>query len=208
VFIEVSDTGKGMEPETAARMFDPFFTTKRSGHGLGLAATLGIVRGHHGAIRVETEPGKGSRITALFPALSAPAAPAPALPTESSPAPGGMVLVVDDDDLVRRVAKRILVKAGYTVIEAEHGKAALAIFAKSRGEIALVLLDLNMPVMGGEETFRALRALDPALPIVLSSGYNEHDATSHFVGRGLAGFVQKPFVMSDFLEVVRRTMKG
>jgi PAS domain S-box-containing protein len=208
VFIEVSDTGKGMTPETAARMFDPFFTTKRSGHGLGLAATLGIVRGHHGAIRVETEPGKGSRITALFPALRAPAPEAAPPPADSSAPPGGTILVVDDDELVRRVAKRILVKAGYAVVEAEHGKAALAIFEKNRGKFALVLLDLSMPVMGGEETFRALRALDPALPIVLSSGYNEHDPTGHFVGRGLAGFVQKPFVMSDFLEVVRRTMRG
>ncbi len=209
VCLEVNDDGVGMDLETQRRMFDPFFSTKPTGHGLGLAAALGIVRGHKGAIRVYSELGKGTSVKVLFPAAGASFVPVERPPP--SPLPEGhtaTILVVDDEEAVRGMAAAALRHAGYKVLLAADGPEALEIFHVRSNEIDLVLLDMTMPHMTGEETFRALRRMKPEVRVLLSSGYNEIDATSRFVGKGLAGFLQKPYRARDLIEQVGRLVGG
>ena len=195
VFIEVHDTGSGMDDATKAKIFDPFFTTKFTGRGLGLAAVLGIVRGHGGAIKVYSSLGRGSTFKVFFRASSAAASEI------VKPAPryrgAGLVLVVDDDAGVRGAARRMFKLFGFDVLEAEDGRRGAAEFAARASEIVLVLLDMTMPEMGGEETFREIRRVRDDVPVILTSGYNEIEATRRFTSKGLAGFLQKPFTPDD-----------
>lgn len=206
--LEVTDTGCGMPPGVIERMFDPFYTTKEGGHGLGLAATLGIVRGHKGAISVYSEPGVGTTIKCLFPvAAGAPTA----TDTHEHPAPrtgSGLVLAVDDEPLVLALAKATLEWAGYDVLLAEDGQEAVEIFEKRCEDIDVVLLDMTMPRLNGEEAFRKMRAIQPGVRVLLSSGYNEQEATSRFAGKGLAGFIQKPYRTKDLLSHLEALLQG
>jgi two-component system cell cycle sensor histidine kinase/response regulator CckA len=203
--IEVSDSGVGMTQEVRRRMFDPFFSTKETGHGLGLAATLGIIRGHKGAVSVYSEPGHGTTMKVLFPSAAGDEASArgrsPSSPLSQAPSERRRVLIVDDEEAVRELATQVLGDA-YEVETASDGVAALERYKSGGPRVDLVVLDLTMPRMSGEETFRALQALDPKVRVVLSSGYNQHDASSRFGGRGLAGFLQKPYRARDLLDVV------
>ena len=201
--LEVRDDGTGMDEPTLSRIFEPFFTTKTTGRGLGLAATQGIVRGHRGGLVVESAPGSGSTFRLLFPASFEEPAVA------SAPSPGtasGLVLVVDDEEWVRDAIAAMLDAAGIAWIAAEGGRAAVRIFRERDPEISLVLLDLSMPGLSGEETFEELRQIRPGLRVLLTSGYDEDDATGRFVGRGLAGFIQKPYRPEALVTAIRRAL--
>jgi PAS domain S-box-containing protein len=206
--LEVSDTGCGMDAETQERMFEPFFTTKFTGRGLGLAAVQGIVRGHRGALRLFSEPGRGTTFTILFPATAGD----PALPVRKTGAATagwrgeGTVLLVDDEESVRALGARMLSSLGFTVLAAADGRQALEVYAEHRDEITLVLLDLTMPHLDGEETFRELRRLDPGVRVLMSSGYAESDITARFAGQGPLGFVQKPYTRAELRERLRAAL--
>ena len=201
VRLEVSDSGCGMDPASMNRMFDPFFTTKPKGHGLGLAATLGIVRGHRGAIRVDSSPGNGTTITILLPpAVGSVAAPTAGRGKASGARRDALVLVVDDEEPIRQFVCGVLEKFGYRSLEAADGVEALEVFAARGAEIDAVLLDLTMPRLSGEETFRALRARGATMPVLLSSGYTEQDARSRVDAQGIAGFLQKPYRAATLVE--------
>ncbi len=203
VWIEVSDTGCGMDEQTKMRLFEPFFTTKFTGRGLGMSAILGIVRGHRGAIKVYSEMGKGTTIKILFPAVEAK--PVKLQLSEEHPVmqkSSGKILVVDDEEMIRDVACMILKKGGFEVIEAKDGMDAIDKLKSHGDEIVCVLLDMMMPEMGGEEAFSEMRRIKPDIKVLLSSGYNEQTATNRFAGKGLAGFIQKPYTVKGLLSKV------
>jgi two-component system, cell cycle sensor histidine kinase and response regulator CckA len=204
VFLEVSDTGCGMEPSTVERIFEPFFTTKFTGRGLGMAAILGIVRGHKGAIKVYTEPGNGSSFKVYFPASERAADEASPHSADLLWRGKGTVLLVDDEETVRAVGTEMLGELGFQVLTAADGVEALQLYRARGREIAIVLMDLNMPHLNGEETFHELRRIDPQVRVLLSSGFSEQEVTRKFLGQGLAGFVQKPYTLDILRESLSR----
>jgi two-component system, cell cycle sensor histidine kinase and response regulator CckA len=212
VVLEVSDRGCGMEPHTLQRIFEPFFSTKFTGRGLGLAAVLGIVRGHEAVLTVDSAAGAGTTFRVHFPvAQQREAAPAPLPALGPAPAPeldplkGSGVLVVDDEERVRAVARAVIASAGARVLEACHGAEALALFESRGGEIDAVLLDVVMPGMDVASVLRGLRARRPELPVLIYSGYPEEEATRQLreLDTRHSAFLEKPFTPATLLAKLR-----
>jgi PAS domain S-box-containing protein len=203
IYLEIADSGCGMTKETMAKLFDPFFTTKFQGRGLGMAAVLGIVRGHKGAIKVYSELNKGTSFKILLPASNRPNQIFNGESHKEHWQGDGTVLLVDDEETVRGIGKEMLQQLGFTTITANDGREAIDIF-KTTPEISLVILDLTMPHIDGEQCFRELRRINPDVKVIMSSGYNEQEVTQKFVGKGLAGFIQKPYKLSTLKETIRK----
>ncbi|HUI69670.1 MAG TPA: response regulator [Spirochaetia bacterium] len=209
VCLDVSDNGVGMDGPTRERIFEPFYTTKFTGRGLGLSAVLGIVRGHKGAIKVDSEPGSGTTVRVLFPASKTPSQRLEGEPPKESEWRGsGTVLIADDEETVRKVGGQMLAHLGFQTILAADGQQALSSFITHHSSIVCVILDLTMPAMDGEETFREIHKIDPRVPVILSSGYNEQEAVQRFVGKGLAGFLQKPYRLSQLRQKLTSVLQS
>jgi PAS domain S-box-containing protein len=204
--IEVTDNGCGMKPAMRERIFDPFFSTKFTGRGLGLAAVLGIVRAHHGGIAVESRPGKGSRFRVYIPLAEAASPSSADPPADEGWTAGGVVLLVDDEEMVRDVGAEMLAGIGFRVILAVDGVEALERYREHRGEISLVILDLTMPRMDGEETLKALRGIDPGVRVLIASGYRE-EGGGRFEKMNRVGFLPKPYRIAELRSQVRRVLE-
>ena len=206
VMLVVSDEGVGMAPETVDRLFDPFFTTKETGRGLGMSAVLGIVRGHRGALSVQTAVGMGSTFRVYFPVT---AEPVRARPTQapSVAESNARVLLVDDDPMVLKVVARLLTHGGLKVRAVTSSQAAIAALSEAPSSFDLVLLDLTMPAVDGGTAFEALRSVDDTIPIVIMSGYAKQELTLRLSSGTPAGFLGKPFTRDELLNVVWSTAR-
>ena len=203
--LAVQDSGSGMDKETVAKIFDPFFTTKDVGDGLNLAAVLGIIRAHKGGLTVQSEPGRGTTFKLLFPlAATAKVAQAASPVLAAEPPQGSTILVIDDDDAVRHAIVGMLQPHNLKVLAAAGGQQGIALYRQHQAEIGLVILDIVMPEMDGEETLLHLRQLNPHLAVILSSGYDEKEAAKRLVDHVLTGFLQKPYRAPALLKMVQR----
>ncbi len=206
VVLSVRDDGCGMSNATRRRIFDPFFTTKETGRGLGLAAVHGIVRTHRGAVDVRSVEGEGTVVSVYLPASTVRAQPRQEVSAELRVGTG-LVLIIDDEAAVRSTARSMLEALGYDVLEAEDGRTGLLSFDRHRADIRLVLLDMTMPIMTGEEVYRALRLRDKDVRIVLSTGYSLVDARRRGLLDGIVGFLQKPYTVRQLSETVARALE-
>jgi CheY-like chemotaxis protein len=227
VVLGVADTGTGIDKEIRRRLFEPFVTTKKAkgSAGFGLATAYGLVKGHEGWIEVESETGRGTNFTVYLPAcppgttvpiageagdtLDSAPAPAAAVSADAAtaePAPGPTVLAVDDESTVLALARDVLEMHGYKVLTARNGEEALRVFREHRDTVSLVLLDLTMPVMGGVECFRKMKELDPAVRVVISSGFSSESTAAEVLREGALDYLQKPYDIEHLARIVAKAL--
>ena len=206
ITLEVRDNGCGMSSETLTRIFDPFFTTKFTGRGLGLAAVLGIVRGHAGALRVQSELGVGSTFTLILPPSKEAHVPTRTVSSATPWRQRGKILVIDDEGPVREVAALLISTFGFSVLTAVDGADGIAQFSRDPNGIDLVFLDLTMPGLDGEETLAALRAISPNVRVLLVSGYSENERVANLAMGGPLLFLQKPFTRARLEQKLREIL--
>jgi len=210
VLLSVSDTGVGMDKRALDHLFEPFFTTKGPGEGtgLGLAMAYGIVKQHGGHILCSSEPSEGTTFDIYFPAL---VSKEEADDLSALPLPKGgqeTILLVEDEDLIRELGKRILEKAGYQVLTAVSGREALDIYNKNKGKVALVILDVIMPEMGGSQCLEELLKINPAVKVVVTTGYASDGPTTTALQAGAKAFTDKPYETRQLLQTVRDVLDG
>lgn len=205
VWLEVRDNGCGMSQEVQKKIFEPFFTTKRSGRGLGMSAILGIIKAHQGKLKLISSPGAGTTFTVYFPVSHQ--APLPVQANSDKPAhfhayPGKTVLVIDDEESIRELAVELLSEQGIRSIEAVDGEDGLALFKQHMQEIDLVILDLTMPKMSGENCCREIRKIRPDIPVIIASGYSSETVSPRFINHEITTFLQKPYTPDAFFRLV------
>jgi two-component system cell cycle sensor histidine kinase/response regulator CckA len=207
--VSVTDTGIGMDAETSQRIFDPFFTTKKKsrGTGLGLASAYGIIKNHGGIIIVKSEIGQGTTFNIYLPLSDKEAHRATPI-TDRSIRGSETVLLIDDEELILEVGKAMLEELGYNVIVAPDGGQAIELVQQKGAEIELVILDLIMPGLEGGKVFDSIREIQPALPVILSSGYSLEGQANDIMQRGCNGFIQKPFNLSELSQKIRKVLDG
>lgn len=212
VTLSVSDSGGGISLSQMEKLFDPFYTTKKMGTGLGLAAVQGIVRTHGGFMKVTSQANRCTEFQLLFPSSGKPATPlaeAPPRPvSEVFPSANGTVLLVDDEEMVIGAARRILERSGLAVLTARNGQEGVDIFRENHQNISVVLLDLTMPVMNGETACVEMRAINPNVPIVLSSGYSETEANDPNAVAHVSGYIRKPYRIKTLLDTINSVIAG
>jgi len=207
----VEDTGTGMTAQVIDKIFDPFFTTKEAGKGtgLGLSTSLTIVRSHGGQIRVASQPNSGSRFEVYLPVAPAAAASSIGGPSEAAPrGHGETVLVVDDEESVRRVLKSTLERGGYQVVQAGNGKEALTVYNQIGTKISAIVIDMTMPVLGGVPTMRELIKMNPDVRIIAASGIPDNEASAKSIGSQMKEFLAKPFSSQQLLRAVNKAVTG
>jgi two-component system cell cycle sensor histidine kinase/response regulator CckA len=205
--VSVRDSGTGMDQDVLARIFDPFFTTKAKGQGsgLGLPVVYSIVKGHDGFITVGSQPGLGTVFNIYFPASSTPEIQE-TLPVEPLHGRDELILVIDDEEDIRCFISEVLRSHGYRILLAANGGQAVEMYKKNSRDIDLVILDMVMPEMGGEEAFLAMKKINPGIKALLSTGYSQAGRVSEILSKGVKGFIQKPYEFNQLLAKLRQIL--